>query len=400
MIVEVFIYFLFMSVLIVVVTDILPIMNNWIGRIHIGRYNDELLWNNSITNRATSWLLKTPKIKVTDNSRLIIIDMFKGNYTKSTIQHWQKASLLLGLIEYLKTNRDKEIENQINIFLEKHFNQKGQWIEKPKHIDSAILAYAIMKLDFIDIDKYKSALDYIWELINDHIGNDGTVEYRKFMENYRYIDTIGFICPFLSTYGIKYNKEDCINLALKQIEEYEKYGMLKDNGIPCHVYDINSKVPLGLFGWGRGLGWFAIGLIDTWNELKGSKKYNVKLEDSIKNFAKVVIKYQQPNGGWNWTVTRSECRTDSSSTATLGWFLLNAAQLKGVSSDCLESSDKAIRYLMGVTRKSGSVDFSQGDTKDIGVYSSSFNILPFTQGFCIRSINLRVLSELQSKRVS
>ena len=55
----------------------------------------------------------------------------------------------------------------------------------------------------------------------------------------------------------------------------------------------------------------------------------------------------------------------------------------------MESADKAIGYLMGVTRRNGAVDFSQGDTKDIGVYSTLFDILPFTQGFCIRLINLR-----------
>lgn len=42
---------------------------------------------------------------------------------------------------------------------------------------------------------------------------------------------------------------------------------------------------------------------------------------------------------------------------------------------------------MQATRKNGAVDFSQGDTKDIGVYSSNFDILPFTQGFAIRLIN-------------
>ena len=60
-----------------------------------------------------------------------------------------------------------------------------------------------MKLDFIDPDQYKAALDYTWELIKDHIGEDGTVGYRKSMQNYRYVDTIGFICPFLVAYGIK-----------------------------------------------------------------------------------------------------------------------------------------------------------------------------------------------------
>ena len=51
------------------------------------------------------------------------------------------------------------------------------------------------------------------------------------------------------------------------------------------------------------------------------------------------------------------------------------------------SYNKGIKYLMKVTRRNGIVDFSQGDTKDIGVYSQLFDKMPFTQGLAIRSIN-------------
>jgi unsaturated rhamnogalacturonyl hydrolase len=151
---------------------------------------------------------------------------------------------------------------------------------------------------------------------------------------------------------------------------------------------VENKIPLGLYGWGRGLGWFAIGLIDTWTELPVNSEHRNELEKIVVNYAKAITTFQQENGSWNWTVGRNECRADSSTTATLGWFMLNASRISEISNECLASTDKAIKYLMKVTRRNGAVDFSQGDTKDIGVYSMSFNVLPFTQGFCIRTINL------------
>ncbi|KKI91433.1 hypothetical protein WQ54_14755 [Bacillus sp. SA1-12] len=380
------IIFLVLIVLIILI-DVVPIFNDWVSRIHIGRYNDKNKWNQSITEKGVRWLNKTPKIKVTDNTRLVAIDILKGNYTKNAVQHWQEAALLLGLSEYLKNKDDKNIKKEITKFLNKKFDQHGQWINKPEHVDIAILVYSVMKLDFIDIDNYKNAFDYTWKLIKEHIGEDGTVGYRKSMQSYRYVDTIGFICPFLVAYGIKYNKDECIDLALKQIKEYEQYGMLKNHYIPVHAYKLKDKEPLGLYGWGRGLGWFAIGLIDAWDELPQNHKSKIVLEQSVKKFAKAAISFQQKNGSWNWTVTREECRSDSSTTATIGWFLLKASKIKEISNECLTSTDKAISYLKKVTRRNGAVDFSQGDTKDIGVYSMLFNILPFTQGFCIRVIN-------------
>ncbi|PEJ30587.1 glycoside hydrolase family 88 protein [Bacillus pseudomycoides] len=387
MIFQILSYIVIFIILMVITIDLVPVIKDWVLRIHMGRYEDKSIWNETITKKGSKWLLNTPKIKVTDNTRLVVIDMLKGNYTKSTIQHWQEASLVLGLSEYVKHNDDKEMKSEIEKFLNSKFDSNGQWLEKPKHIDGAILAYAIMKLEYIDINKYKKALDYTWEMIKDHIGEDGTVEYRKFMKSYRYVDTIGFICPFLVCYGTKFNKDDCIDLAVKQIKEYEQYGMLDKHSLPCHVYKIENKVPLGLYGWGRGLGWFAIGLIDAWNELPQDSKYKFALEESVKRFAEAAMSFQQDNGSWNWTVTRNESRSDSSATATLGWFMLNASKIEKVSKECLDSTEKAMSYLMKVTRKDGAVDFSQGDTKDIGVYSTLFNILPFTQGFCIRLIN-------------
>ncbi|OAS85141.1 glycoside hydrolase family 88 protein [Metabacillus litoralis] len=387
MILEILSIILLIIILIVILIDLFPIITNMLLRFHIGRYKDKNIWNNAITKKGRDWLLRTPKIRVTDNTRLVVIDMLRGNYSNNTIQHWQEASLLLGLSEYLKDNKDKEIEKEITNYLNKKFHKNGKWKVIPKNIDGAILAYAIMKLDFIKTDQYKSAFDEIWDLIFNHIGEDGTVEYRKFMKSYRYVDTIGFICPFLVSYGLKFKKEECIQLAIKQIKEFENYGMLNKYFIPCHVYKIDNKIPLGLFGWGRGLGWYAIGLIDSWNELSEGCEFKKDLEKSVKRFALTAMDFQQENGSWNWSVTRNESRPDSSTTATLGWFMLNAAKIQDISEACLSSSKCAIDYLMKVTRRNGTVDFSQGDTKDIGVYSTLFDILPFTQGFSIRCIN-------------
>lgn len=375
-------------VLIIVCIDIIPQLKTWILRIKIGRYTNKTQWNEAITKKTTEWLLHTPKIKVTDNTRLIILDILKGNYSKSTIQHWQEAALILGLSEYLRENDDSKIKNTIKKYLDRTFDNKGQWINKPIHVDGAILAYAVMKLPFMDTNQYRPAYDYIWHLIKEHIGNDGTVGYRKSMRNYRYVDTIGFVCPFLVAYGTRYKNDECVKIAIKQITEFEKHGMLEKNYIPCHAYEIDSTSPLGLFGWGRGLGWFAVGLIDAWNELPKNHKDEPLLKNIIVNFAKAVLNLQQEDGGWSWTVTRKETRLDSSTTATLSWYLLNASKIEAISVECILGTKKAIKFLASVTRRDGAIEFSQGDTKDIGVYSMEFGVLPFTQGFGNRTINL------------
>lgn len=395
----VFLMLLIVIILVIILIDLIPLFTDWIGRIHIGRYYDMEHWNYAITSKAVKWVNHTPKIKVTDNTRLMVIDRIKGNYTKKTVQYWQEAALLLGLIESLKSNDSEKLKVEIKTFLERNFNKEGQWKKKPLHIDGAILAYSVMKLDFINKDLYKPAYDYIWNLIKEHIGDDGTVQYRKAMKIYRYVDTIGFICPFLIAYGLRYQKEECIELAYKQIMEFKNNGLLNGCYLPCHAYDVRQKIPFGLYGWGRGLGWFAIGLIDTWKELPNSHKYSKGLEELVVDFATTLRKFQHENGSWNWTVTRNESRSDSSATATLGWFLLNASELKDNQIENLAATERAFNYLMKVTRRDGGIDFSQGDTKDIGVYSSLFNIMPFTQGFATRCSSLYLRKKETAKDV-
>ena len=369
---------------IIILIDIIPIMKTWASRIHIGRYDNKDIWKNVIAKESIKWLNNTPKIKVTDNTRLVIIDKLKGNYSKSAIQHWQHAALLLGLNE---ENKENEV---INEYLNSHFDDNGQWKEKPQFVDCAILSYAVMKCD--TTDKYKPSLDYTYELIKELVGEDNTVKYRKSMPNYRYVDTVGFISPFLVKYGLKYNDEKAIELGIKQITEYYKYGFDSESNIPFHAYDVNNKYKLGLCGWGRGLGWFAIGLIDAWRELPNNNKYKNILEEIVIKYANTILKVQLDNGGFGWTVTRKETRIDSSTTATLGYFLVCASEIEEITESCLEGYNKAIKYLMSVTKKNGEIDFSQGDTKDIGVYSILFDILPFAQGFALRAINKKIIN--------
>jgi len=379
------IYFLTILILIaflVVVIDLIPQFNTWQSRIKIGRFSDATIWKQKVLHVSKQWLTQTPTIKLTDNNRFIIIDILKGNYKRSSIQSWQEASLLLGLNDYATNNNDAKINKQINNFIQSKFDTNGNWKELPKEIDAVMLGYAILKSDRIDVNKYQPAFDTLYKLITDLKGTDGTIAYRKHMPNFRYVDTIGFISPFLVRYGLLFNHPDAIELGINQISQFNKYGMLQEHFIPCHTYNIQTKLPAGLFGWGRGLGWYAIGLIDAWKELPENHPNKAELTEMVKRFATMAMQFQNENGSWNWLILNKQSQFDSSTTAALAWFLANANTI----TDCNSAKEKALNYLMKVTRRNGAIDFSQGDTKGIGVHSQQFDILPFTQGFCLRTL--------------
>jgi unsaturated rhamnogalacturonyl hydrolase len=381
--------FIIFIILLILAIDYFPQFYTWQSRIHIGRITDDALWLKKVRTISEKWLIKTPIIKLTDNTRLIFIDMLRGNYKRNAIQHWQQAALILGLNQLYSTTNDTKIKDKIETFKNQIFSSSGMWNQQPKEIDVVILAYSFINCDFIEQIKYKKSYDLVYDIILNLKGNDGTIAYRKHVEEYRFVDTIGFICPFLIQYGTKFNIPEAVNLGLLQLSEFNNYALFPDTFLPCHTYLQESKKPVGLFGWGRGLGWYAIGLIDSWTALPNDHKDKKMLTQNVINFAKTALQYQNTDGSFNWLVTQYDARKDSSTTATLAWFFANAMNIEELSNECKLATDNALNYLKSVTRRNGSIDFSQGDTKGIAIHSTEFDILPFTQGFCLRTLSLK-----------
>jgi len=380
-------YLLLFLLLTIILIDVIPQFKTWQSRIHIGRFQNRESWVAKVLKISTKWLKKTPTIPLTDNKRLIILDILRGSYRRNTIQSWQEASLFLGLTQQLKATESVQIQIQLENFAASKMDSTGAWKVKPTDSDHVMLAYAFISSEFVDSVKYRPAFDETYHLILSLKGSDGTVAYKNYNRDYRFVDTIGFICPFLVTYGLKFNIPDAIDLGVSQILEYQKYGMMLNENIPCHTFLTDTKIPAGLYGWGRGLAWFAIGLIDTWNALPSEHLHKSTLQDIVTKTARSAFRFQRENGGYNWLLFVKESRFDSSTTAAMCWFFTLAAQIPEITEQCLAARESGLKYLQSVTRRNGAVDFSQGDTKGIGVYSQNFDILPFTQGHVLRTLN-------------
>ncbi|OUM95722.1 MAG: hypothetical protein A9Z00_11200 [Thermobacillus sp. ZCTH02-B1] len=408
--------------------DLAPAASAWAGRIGIGRFPDEAAWREAAAERAVKWLIRTPTVRVTDQTRLLWLDMLRGEYRRAAIQHWQEAALVLGLTELAGMGADEEpaatgsaaarfgpagaappetaaaartanlrtaeafaarlrprLRAALGRFLDRKFGEDGAWRVKPGQVDAAMLAFAVMRCG-MEPERYRRAYDETAELVLRHVGDDGLVRYRQgAVGGYRYVDTIGLVCPFLTAYGLAYGREDCVDLAIRQIEAYERRGLHPEIGLPYHAYAACDGRPLGLCGWGRGLAWYAIGLAEVWRLLPASERRKAEMEARVAKLARAAARFQQADGSWRWTVTRPETRADSSATAALAWFLLRSAAASGAPDDARERALRALTYLRGVTRRGGAVDFAQGDTRDIGVYAQRFDVLPFAQGFALRA---------------
>ena len=351
----IFIYCLLVLLLILIIIigiDLYLYYYSVYQRIHIGRWHDKAKWLNKVKNINKKWLLKTPTVKFSDNSRYVFLDLIKkGHFKNSTIQSWQEAGALVGV-----TSSNVDSSHLDKYILSKIDESTGKWKEKHKQLDSAFLSYAICKAS-TDLKKIKPALDETIALINNCKGEDGTIFYRSTIPSIRFVDTVGFICPFLTFYGTKFNKPEYIDLAIFQIRDYMEKAFLESPFIPAHAFDLSKNIPLGVYGWGRGLGWFILGLVDMYNELDEDHKEKDFLKKTIIKTAKDTLKFQKKDGGFNAMIGDEGSRHDSSITVLAGWLFYNTFVITS-NKKYLHAAECCINSLMKVTRRNGIIDFS------------------------------------------
>lgn len=349
--------------------DFVPVFSNWLGRIHIGRYETKEQWKSKAEKAALAQIKKLPPMPVTDKTAYTVLPRIKGEYSNKKFNCWQEACLLLGLRE------NEEAKKAAYAFFE-----KAELEKQPYTPGTAMLLYALMQSGFEKDEKVKSAAnDFCKKALA--IAGEGTLPYNVGGVN-RYVDVLGMVCPFLVKYHLAYGCPEALGLAKRQIDEYYRFGVHEKTGLPVHCFNAKTKAPLGVYGWGRGCGWLAIALAECYTMLENKETYAAVLKERMDSFAQALGIYQQKNGAFS-AMLGSGQRADSSATAILGWFYSVAAKAAEHHEYALRAKT-AHKYLMSVTRRDGRVDFAQGDTMGIGNYSRRFEPLPAAQGFALR----------------
>ena len=306
-------------------------LNTWQSRINIGRWEDPAAWQDAVAAKARKWLKNTPKVST------------PGKNGRNAVRLWQLGGLLLGLEDA-----------DARAFLATHPNCMK---DDNEPVESAFLAYAFLKRGSLPREVGLKLTS-----IFSAYGPNDTVPYRQSSPNIRYVDTIGLLCPFLYASGMG-------DLADRQIASYSP--ALLDGLFPFHAFDVKRGLPMGVCDWGRGTGWYMLGLSASDNH-----------REKIVRLASRMLNFQRHDGSFGCFLFNPRSRKESSATAMTGLLFTKAYKL---SSDTvyLEAAQKCLQALMAMTRRDGALDYAQGDTRGIGVYSMDFDILPFAQGMSL-----------------
>lgn len=199
------------------------------------------------------------------------------------------------------------------------------------------------------------------------------------------VDSIGMICPFLARYSVMFNDPMAMEYACRQIDDFCRYGIEEKTGLPYHGYDsANGNVPIGLFGWGRGAGWFAMGLIDTLLLLPCDSKKFLGYSSVVVKLYQTLMIVECPDGGWSSLLTDNGRTRDGSASAMLGYFIM-----RGVEGGIIEESSgielvrRSIKALIKNTLKNGEINYVQGDCLALDRMSSCYKPNAYGQGMAV-----------------
>ena len=175
-----------------------------------------------------------------------------------------------------------------------------------------------------------------------------------------------------------------IYLAIKQIKNYYENAYIEKYGLYAHGYNSVTRTPCESIGWGRGTGWYLLGILYCYQELHDGKDKKW-IYDRMIEASENIMKYQRIDGGWS-TQLVSNWNYDSSATAIFATFLFNVYSIIH-DDNCLKSGERALAKLMASTRKDGAIEYCEGACHGLGKYSINYGISPFAQGMVLDMID-------------
>lgn len=167
-------------------------------------------------------------------------------------------------------------------------------------------------------EKYKKLADCLLNRLDSIDRKNGIIAYNG-GANLQDVDGIGLVCPFLNEYSAEYGVSRADTLSSKMINNYFRYGVGYNTGLPCQAYSLNTKIQTGISDWGRGCGWLCLGI----------QNYNRKFADDIAcaNISKLDSTLIRLAPLYSQFLGRKNSPVDMSSTVFILYYLTSTGKL-------------------------------------------------------------------------
>ena len=226
--------------------------------------------------------------------------------------------------------------------------------------------------------QYREAVDKMASFAMEYAKDEtGSLLYRAKQRNgYVFADMLGLVCPFLYRYGMAFDRQECMELALKQIANFLAFGMDGESGLPYHGYDMAEGCKYGIIGWGRAVGWTLRGMSGCFLSDYGRERLRtpfVRLMDT-------VLAYQRSAGAFSWPLQALEGPLDTSVTGMICTALKEGIELKILVGDNYRQALGRGKDSLARSIHEGKVYDCSGECEGFAQYPQRYGAYPWALG--------------------
>jgi unsaturated rhamnogalacturonyl hydrolase len=293
------------------------------------------------------WSIRMADSEMKRNPEAITLDFVKRpkwNYTHGLVltafsKLWQ---------QYQDSNYFNYIQKYYGFFIGdsgdiKDYNLKNYNIDKVNPGRGLLFLYNETKEE-----KYKKAALLLREQLRTHPRtSEGSFWHKKRYPWQIWLDGIYMGFPFYAEFGMMFADSTCFDDVTKQIILAEKHLRDPETGLYYHGWDesrnqrwADSKTGLSPHIWGRGVGWFAMALVDVLDFLPENHPQRLEIISILGRLAEAIKKSQDKESGlWYQVMDRPDGEGNylESTASTMFVYTLIKAVKKGYINDKFQS---------------------------------------------------------------
>jgi len=188
-------------------------------------------------------------------------------------------------------------------------------------------------------EKYRKAIETLRRQLREHPRNDdGGYWHKKRYPHQMWLDGLYMAAPFYAQYAKVFREPAVFDDVINQFVLMEQHARDDRTGLLVHGYDdsraqswADPKTGRSAVFWGRAMGWYAMGLIETLDYVPLDHPRRGELLGILRRLAEAIVKVQDPKSGVWWQVLDQPGREgnylESSVSSMFAYVLLKASRL-------------------------------------------------------------------------
>jgi unsaturated rhamnogalacturonyl hydrolase len=182
-------------------------------------------------------------------------------------------------------------------------------------------------------EKYRKAIETLRQQLRGQPRTaDGGFWHKKRYPHQMWLDGLYMAAPFLTQYAKVFHEPDAFDDVITQFVLMEKHARDEQTGLLTHGWDesreqkwADPKTGRSPAFWGRAMGWYAMGLVETLDFVPPDHPRRGELIAILQRLAEAVTRVQDPKSGVWWQVVDQPGREGNyleSSVSTMFSFAL------------------------------------------------------------------------------